>query len=79
MTPTRHGQYSIPLSLSKSADDRFSTCRPSLFDDFVEYELGRLKKLELQQQLDEDEDSNNNIKSSLDDEQLNNSNALHAN
>lgn len=45
--------------------------RPSLFDDFVEYELDRLKKLELK---DQEDDSNNNIK--ISDEQFN---ALQAN
>lgn len=61
-------------SLSYSCANLF---RPSLFDDFVEYELDRLKKLE--QQLDED-DSNNNLKTHLDDEQqLSSSNTLHAN
>lgn len=50
-------------------------CRPSLFDDFVEYELARLKKLELMEQ--QQDDSNNNIKISPNGEPFNNT--LHAN
>jgi hypothetical protein len=46
--------------------------RPSLFDDFVEYELDRLKKLELSEQAEatSEDDTNNNIKSSMHEDQL---------
>jgi len=48
---------------------------PSLFDDFVEYELDRLRRLNEQQ---DEEDSNNNIKISLNGDEFNN-NPLQAN
>lgn len=53
--------------------------RPSLFDDFVEHELDRLKKLELKEQQQGEDDSNNNIKYNVNDEQLNSSKPLKAN
>jgi hypothetical protein len=53
--------------------------RPSLFDDFVEYEIDRLMKHELKEQQRDEDDSNNNIKSSLNGEQINRSNMLQAN
>jgi hypothetical protein len=59
-----------------SSDSLF---RPSLFDDFVEYEIDRLMKQELKEQQRDEDDSNNNIKSSVNGEQLNSSNMLQAN
>jgi len=36
-------------------------CRPSLFDDFVEYEILRLKKLDQNVDEETEQESNNNI------------------
>lgn len=65
----KHGEWDINciIALIKPL-----TFRPSLFDDFVEYELDRLKKLELMEQQQDEDDSNNNIKISPNGEPFNN-------
>lgn len=70
---------SIIIRIASFTINQFS--RPSLFDDFVEYELDRLKKLELQEQQQDEDDSNNNIKFTPHGEQFNSSssNTLQAN
>jgi hypothetical protein len=79
MTLTKHGEFQTSSSRKSVLNLVLITFRPSLFDDFVEFEIDRLKKLQLKEQEQGEDDSNNNIKSSLNGGLLNSSNMLQAN